>query len=108
MKKICVAVFTLMLGAALALNAGQPAKSPKAPYLKNYDKGTTLIFTNLQGPNHHKYNPGSGYYVDSSPSTARLSLKASYPAPTWALPTLTCRWACTRLTAALVKARECA
>jgi hypothetical protein len=66
MKKICVAVFTLMLGAALTLNAGQVARSPKAPYVKNYDKGTTLIFTNLQGPNHHKYNPGSGYYVDSS------------------------------------------
>lgn len=65
MKKLYVAVFAFMLAASLSLSAGQIAKSvSKATNDKNYNKGTTLIFTNLQGPNHHKYNPGSGYYVD--------------------------------------------
>jgi hypothetical protein len=66
MKKLYVAVFAFMLAASLSLSAGQIAKSvSKVNTDKNYDKGTVLIFTNLQGPNHHKYGPNSGYYVDN-------------------------------------------
>jgi hypothetical protein len=66
-KKLYVAAFALLLTASLSLSAGTVAKSvSKVNRDKNYNKGTTLIFTNLQGPNHHKYDPDTGYFVDGA------------------------------------------
>jgi hypothetical protein len=66
-KKLYVAGFALLLAVSLPLSAGTIPKSvSKTNSDTNYNKGTTLIFTNLTGPNHHKYNPGSGYFVDGA------------------------------------------
>jgi hypothetical protein len=36
------------------------------PVLQRCGTGVNIVFTNLTGPNHHKYNPTTGYFVDGS------------------------------------------
>ena len=66
--KFCLVVGLALVMVLVALPA--LAQAPKAVHrdsgIRNQSRGSVLIFSNLTGPNHHKYNPDVGYYVDGA------------------------------------------
>ena len=63
-----LAIAVMMVNAADIGSRGAQGVSSKAKNLQWNVKfmGSTLVYTNLAGVNHHKYFHGSGYFVDGS------------------------------------------
>jgi hypothetical protein len=49
-----------------AQQAPSAARGRVRDSLRRCGSGVNIVFTNLAGPNHHKYNPFVGYFVDGS------------------------------------------
>lgn len=64
--------FVAALMVALVALPTYAQKAPSAAHgrvrdsLRRCGSGVNIVFTNLVGPNHHKYNPFTGYFVDGS------------------------------------------